>query len=45
MWIIMITSSLPDMGLGFEIAAPDILTRPPQDVSLPPLSRFRESAK
>jgi Na+-exporting ATPase len=35
MWIIMITSSLPDMGLGFEIAAPDILTRPPQDVSPP----------
>jgi Na+-exporting ATPase len=35
MWIIMITSSLPDMGLGFEIAAPDILTRPPQDVRLP----------
>jgi Na+-exporting ATPase len=35
MWIIMITSSLPDMGLGFEIAAPDILDRPPQSVSLP----------
>lgn len=33
MWIIMITSSLPDMGLGFEIAAPDILSRPPQSVS------------
>lgn len=33
MWIIMITSSLPDMGLGFEIAAPDILDRPPQSVS------------
>ncbi|RII21309.1 hypothetical protein CUC08_Gglean000471 [Alternaria sp. MG1] len=32
MWIIMITSSLPDMGLGFEIAAPDILTRPPQNL-------------
>lgn len=32
MWIIMITSSLPDMGLGFEIAAPDILSRPPQSV-------------
>ncbi|KAH7075122.1 hypothetical protein FB567DRAFT_183901 [Paraphoma chrysanthemicola] len=32
MWIIMITSSLPDMGLGFEIAAPDILTRPPQSL-------------
>jgi hypothetical protein len=24
---------LPDMGLGFEIAAPDILDRPPQSVS------------
>ena len=33
MWIIMVTSSLPDMGLGFEIAAPDILDRPPQSVS------------
>lgn len=33
MWIIMVTSSLPDMGLGFEIAAPDILNRPPQNVS------------
>jgi len=33
MWIIMVTSSLPDMGLGFEIASPDILSRPPQSVS------------
>ncbi|KAL6150296.1 P-type ATPase [Exserohilum turcicum] len=32
MWIIMITSSLPDMGLGFEVAAPDILNRPPQNL-------------
>ena len=30
LWIIMITSCLPDMGLGVEIAAPDIMTRPPQ---------------
>ncbi|KAF2768806.1 Na(+)/Li(+)-exporting P-type ATPase [Teratosphaeria nubilosa] len=30
MWIIMITSGLPDMGLGFEKAAPDIMARPPQ---------------
>jgi potassium/sodium efflux P-type ATPase len=37
MWIIMVTSSLPDMGLGFEIAAPDILDRPPQSVSSDPL--------
>ncbi|KAF2000603.1 sodium P-type ATPase-like protein [Amniculicola lignicola CBS 123094] len=32
MWIIMVTSSVPDMGLGFEIAAPDIMKRPPQDL-------------
>lgn len=29
MWIIMITSGMPDMGLGLEIAAPDVLERPP----------------
>ncbi|KAF2711311.1 sodium P-type ATPase-like protein [Pleomassaria siparia CBS 279.74] len=32
MWIIMVTSALPDMGLGFEIAAPDIMWRPPQSL-------------
>ncbi|TKX18796.1 sodium transport ATPase [Elsinoe australis] len=32
MWIIMITSGLPDMGLGMEVAAPDILERPPQNL-------------
>jgi potassium/sodium efflux P-type ATPase len=32
MWIIMITSGMPDMGLGLEIAAPDILERPPMDL-------------
>ncbi|KAF2272172.1 sodium P-type ATPase-like protein [Westerdykella ornata] len=32
MWIIMVTSGLPDMGLGFEVAAPDVLKRPPQDL-------------
>jgi Na+-exporting ATPase len=32
MWIIMVTSGLPDMGLGLEAAAPDILQRPPQDL-------------
>jgi Na+-exporting ATPase len=32
MWIIMVTSGLPDMGLGFEIAAPDIMQRPPQSL-------------
>ncbi|KAJ5737089.1 uncharacterized protein N7483_002214 [Penicillium malachiteum] len=29
-WIIMITSGLPDMGLGMERAAPDVMDRPPQ---------------
>lgn len=38
LWIIMITSGMPDMGLGFEIAAPDIMQRPPQNVSLPQIS-------
>ncbi|KAL8952947.1 MAG: hypothetical protein Q9222_001166 [Ikaeria aurantiellina] len=32
LWVIMITSGMPDMGLGFEIAAPDILQRPPQNL-------------
>ncbi|KAK1753723.1 sodium transport ATPase [Echria macrotheca] len=31
-WIIMITSGLPDMGLGFERAVPDIMRRPPQSI-------------
>lgn len=35
MWIIMVTSSLPDMGLGFEKAASDVMRRPPQSVSVP----------
>ncbi|KAJ5376572.1 hypothetical protein N7509_013458 [Penicillium cosmopolitanum] len=29
-WIIMITSGLPDMGLGMESAAPEVMDRPPQ---------------
>ncbi|KAB8346131.1 hypothetical protein FH972_023177 [Carpinus fangiana] len=29
MWLIMITSGFPDMGLGFERASPDIMNRPP----------------
>jgi magnesium-transporting ATPase (P-type) len=33
LWVIMITSGMPDMGLGFEIAVPGILQRPPQSVS------------
>lgn len=33
MWIIMITSGFPDMGLGFEPAVAEIMDRPPQNVS------------
>lgn len=32
LWIIMITSGMPDMGLGMEVASPDILSRPPQSL-------------
>ncbi|KFX91316.1 hypothetical protein O988_07804 [Pseudogymnoascus sp. VKM F-3808] len=32
LWVIMITSGMPDMGLGVEIAAPDIMQRPPQSL-------------
>lgn len=32
LWVIMITSGMPDMGLGMEVAAPDILERPPQSL-------------
>lgn len=32
MWVIMVTSGLPDMGLGLEVAAADILERPPQNL-------------
>lgn len=28
----MITSGMPDMGLGFEVATPDIMKRPPQSL-------------
>ncbi|KAH7112545.1 sodium P-type ATPase-like protein [Dendryphion nanum] len=31
-WIIMATSGMPDMGLGFERAVPDILQRPPHSL-------------
>ncbi|PYH87824.1 potassium/sodium eff [Aspergillus ellipticus CBS 707.79] len=30
LWIIMVTSGLPDMGLGMEMAAEDVMKRPPQ---------------
>lgn len=33
LWIIMITSSFPAMGLGAEVASPDILNRKPHNVS------------
>jgi P-type Na+/K+ transporter len=32
LWVIMITSGMPDMGLGMEVASPDILERPPQSL-------------
>ena len=32
LWVIMITSGMPDMGLGVEMAAPDIMDRPPQSL-------------
>ena len=32
LWIIMITSGIPAVGLGFEVAAPDVLRRPPQNL-------------
>jgi potassium/sodium efflux P-type ATPase len=34
LWVIMITSGMPDMGLGFEAAAPDIMTRPPHPLEV-----------
>lgn len=33
-WLVMITSGLPDMGLGFEQATMDIMRRPPHRVSI-----------
>ncbi|KAJ5484875.1 Sodium transport ATPase 2 [Penicillium diatomitis] len=31
-WIVMVTSGLPDMGLGMEQAAPEVMDRPPQSI-------------
>ncbi|KAI9035830.1 Na+ ATPase [Aspergillus affinis] len=31
-WLVMITSGLPDMGLGFEQATTDIMSRPPRSI-------------
>jgi magnesium-transporting ATPase (P-type) len=33
LWVIVATSGMPDMGLGFEKAQPNIMVRPPQSVS------------
>jgi Na+-exporting ATPase len=32
MWVIMVTSSFPDMGLGFEKPSADIMQRPPHNL-------------
>lgn len=32
LWVIMATSGMPDMGLGMEVAVPDIMARPPHDL-------------
>ncbi|PVH86911.1 calcium-transporting ATPase [Cadophora sp. DSE1049] len=34
LWVIMITSGMPDMGLGFEAPAPDIMLRPPHPMEV-----------
>ncbi|KAK6596470.1 potassium/sodium efflux P-type ATPase [Botrytis cinerea] len=34
LWVIMITSGMPDMGLGFEAPAPDIMSRPPHPLKI-----------
>lgn len=44
LWIIMITSSFPDMGLGWEPASDDVMIRPPHDASLSRLSIMWGSA-
>ncbi|KAF1980268.1 calcium-transporting ATPase [Bimuria novae-zelandiae CBS 107.79] len=32
LWVIMATSGMPDMGLGMEVAEPNIMSRPPHDL-------------
>jgi potassium/sodium efflux P-type ATPase len=32
LWVIMITSGMPDMGLGMEVASPDIMDRQPHSL-------------
>ena len=34
LWVIMITSGMPDMGLGFEEPAADIMSRPPHPLKV-----------
>ncbi|KAF7916664.1 hypothetical protein EAE99_009557 [Botrytis elliptica] len=34
LWIIMITSGMPDMGLGFEAPSTDIMSRPPHPLKV-----------
>ncbi|KAI9801201.1 MAG: hypothetical protein M1825_003475 [Sarcosagium campestre] len=34
LWVIMITSGMPDMGLGFEAPAHDIMSRPPHPLEV-----------
>merc|ERR1711964_665785 len=34
LWVIMITSGMPDMGLGFEAPAADIMLRPPHPMEV-----------
>lgn len=34
LWIIMVTSGFPAMGLGMEVASDDIMTRPPHNIKV-----------
>lgn len=34
LWIIMITSGFPAMGLGMEVASSDVMSRPPHDLRM-----------
>jgi P-type Na+/K+ transporter len=34
LWVIMVTSSFPAMGLGMEPAAPDVMSRPPHNIKV-----------
>lgn len=37
-WMLLTTGAFCETGLGFEKAVPDIMNRPPHDVSVPPIS-------